>query len=32
MGLCMDTEIEGVWIKRNPSGIRVKALRRAEQS
>lgn len=32
MGLCMDAEIEGVWIKRNPSGIRVKAVRKGEKS
>jgi hypothetical protein len=24
MGLCMDLDIEGVWVKRNPSGVRLK--------
>ena len=31
MGLCMDSSIEGVWVKRNPSGVRVKAVYSAEQ-
>jgi hypothetical protein len=24
MGLCMDSSIEGVWVKRNPSGVSLK--------
>ena len=30
MGLCMDSNIEGVWVKRNPSGIRLKPVLRAQ--
>jgi hypothetical protein len=31
MGLCMDSDIEGVWMKSNPSGVRVKAVRKVTQ-
>ncbi len=30
MGLCMDSKIEAVWIKSNPSGIRIKVVNRPE--
>ena len=26
MGLCMDSSIEGVWVKKNPSGVRLKTV------
>ena len=28
MGMCMDSDIEGVWVKLNPSGIRIKVIKR----
>jgi hypothetical protein len=28
MGLCMSSDIEGVWVKQNPSGIRLKPILR----
>jgi hypothetical protein len=30
MGLCMSSDIEGVWVKKNPSGIRLRAVLRVE--
>ena len=30
MGLCMDSDIEGVWVKQNPSGVHLKVVRKIE--
>ncbi len=30
MGLCIDANIEGVWVKLNPSGVRLKPVLRVE--
>ncbi len=28
MGLCIDSDIEGVWVKQNPSGVRIKVVKK----